>query len=106
MRKPELVFGVVLAALATVAAGCDDDEVKAPRTGHTGHTSQYPACNDITQACHAVDVGDGPIHDCHDAAHAARSEADCTGIRDSCLATCRAAADGGARDGGATADGG
>ena len=85
------------------SAGCHDDD-HSHDTATGGHTSPYPSCNEITQSCHEVDVGDGPIHDCHDKAHAATGEADCSGIKAACLALCAAAkVDGGqaqTRDGG------
>jgi hypothetical protein len=93
---------VVMASAA--AAGCDGDEHDHSHgTSGGAHTSPYPDCNAITQACHEVDVGEGPIHDCHERAHAAKSEADCTPMKDDCLAICAAAkndAGGGSSSGG------
>jgi hypothetical protein len=94
---------MLVAALATatfVWTGCDSHDEHAAPAG--GHTSPYPACNEITQSCHEVDIGEGPIHDCHDKAHAAKSDGDCTPIKDNCLRICaEAKADaGGGRDGG------
>lgn len=105
----------LIAAIATMAAasfawtGCDSHE----EGGHNGssgssggHTSAYPACNEITQACHEVDVGEGEIHDCHDKAHSATSEADCTPVKDRCLQICAAAkADAGISDDGGDHEG-
>lgn len=99
-----------LAAASVIAStwmiGCDshDDDGHSHASDAGAHTSPYPACNEITQACHEVDVGDGPIHECHDKAHAAKSEGDCSPIKDDCLKICREAkADAGA---GADAAGG
>lgn len=81
---------MLVAALATatfVWTGCDSHDEDG-HGGTTGHTSPYPACNEITQACHSVDIGEGPIHDCHDRAHEAKSDADCTPTKDSCLKIC------------------
>ena len=106
MKADPTTTKLLVAAFATAAAfawtGChshEEGETHAPDAG--AHSSPYPACNDITTSCHSVDFGEGPIHDCHDAAHAAKSEADCTSIKDSCLQLCAAAkVDGGAADGG------
>jgi len=62
-----------------------------------GHDSQYPTCRIIMDACHELDTGDpGPIHDCHDVAHDAKSDDPCVAKKDECLRTCAASADGGA----------
>ena len=103
-------------AMATMAAatfawtGCDshDEGGHSGTSGSGGHSSPYPACNEITNACHEVDVGEGEIHDCHDKAHAATSDSDCTGIKDRCLQICaEAKVDAGVSgDGGEHADSG
>ncbi|MBX3226735.1 MAG: hypothetical protein KIT84_39055 [Labilithrix sp.] len=71
-------------ALAWTA--CDSHAEEGGSSG--GHSSVYPACNDIIQACHPLDTGDGPYHDCHDLAHGATSEAACTPRRDECVKLC------------------
>ncbi|MDF2693427.1 MAG: hypothetical protein K0S65_1810 [Labilithrix sp.] len=89
------------AAATFVGTGCDDhDDDDHSHAGDAGgHTSPYPSCNAITQACHEVDVGEGPIHDCHDQAHGAKSDSDCAPIKDQCLQICaEAKADGGATE--------
>lgn len=54
-------------------------------------------CEEIVEACHMVDPGTGPIHDCHEFAEAmGRTAAECSAMRASCIALCRAAADAGA----------
>ena len=102
---------LLIAAMATMAAatfawtGCDshDEGGQHSSSGTSGgHTSPYPACNEITASCHEVDTGEGEIHDCHDKAHAATSEADCTPIKDQCLRICAEAK----ADAGLTGDGG
>jgi hypothetical protein len=91
-------------ASALVLAGCPHDDHEH---GPGGHTSPYPSCNEITQACHSVDVEEGPIHDCHDQAHAATSDPPCAQIKAQCLMICFAAADGGGKgDGGGPGDAG
>jgi len=80
-----------------VLHGCGEDEKAASKPAVTGHTSPYPDCNAIIQACHQLDVGDpGPIHACHDTASGASSNADCTPHKADCLAVCVAPADAGA----------
>jgi hypothetical protein len=96
------------ASLAVTLMGptaCSDHHAgsSGSTSGSTGHTSPFPSCNEITQSCHSVDVGDGPIHDCHDTAHAATGDGDCASVKDSCLKLCADAkidAGGGAVDAG------
>jgi hypothetical protein len=81
------VFAISLSGLLIVvgsSAACEDDHDH----GATGHTSPFATCNTIIQACHKLDVGEGPIHDCHDLADGAKSDADCAAQKDHCLATC------------------
>ena len=104
-KTKALVMAIATAAAAAfVWTGCDshDEHGHAGGDAASGHTSPYPACNEITQACHEVDVGEGEIHDCHDKAHAAKSESDCTPIKDRCLQVCAEAK----ADAGVTGDGG
>lgn len=112
-RAKALAFTMATIAVATFAwTGCDshddDGHSHAADGGGGGHTSPYPACNAITAACHEVDVGEGEIHDCHETAHAAKSDSDCTGIKARCLDICgQAKADAGVSDdGGEEHDGG
>ncbi|MBX3232402.1 MAG: hypothetical protein KIT84_22520 [Labilithrix sp.] len=86
---------VPVLALALVACGDDDKKTDDPKgsSGYTDHSSPYPACDAIIKACHPLDTGEGTIHDCHDQGHLAKSEADCTPVKDMCLAAC--VADGG-----------
>lgn len=67
--------------------------------GDTGPVT-FADCEAIIEACHEVDPGTGPAHDCHEAAHDAVSNADCAPLRASCVATCAAI------DGGVPADAG
>lgn len=82
----------VITALASLyACGHSDDEDhghSVPRDEAGGHTSPYPSCNAITQACHMFDVGEGKLHDCHELAHAATSDEPCAAQKTSCLALC------------------
>jgi hypothetical protein len=94
----------VAALAATAFSACshshDDDDHSHDDAG--AHTSPYPSCNEITQACHKYDTGDNvPIHDCHELAHAAKGDGDCAPKKDECLKICAAAgADAGSTDGG------
>ena len=86
-----------LPLMCALFAGCSDKHSEGD--AGSGHTSPYPSCNAITQACHAFDVGPGPIHDCHDFGHAKdASEAKCAAKKAECLAIC--VADAGAGDAG------
>jgi hypothetical protein len=99
------VFVITTAAAALAFAwGCSDDHDHGDGNhSHAdaggAHTSPYPACNEITAACHEVDVEEGPIHTCHDEAHAAKSNDDCVPKKDNCLAICKAAAADAGHDG-------
>lgn len=79
-------------ALALCLAGC-------PTENHDTDTgpASFPDCEAIVEACHMVDPGSGPAHDCHEAAHDAASNDVCAPLRASCLATC-GALDGGVID--------
>ncbi len=57
------------------------------------------SCQEISDACHHVDPGDGPIHDCHETAHDVATIAACEAVLDECVELCHAAAgDGGTHD--------
>jgi hypothetical protein len=86
---PIVLAPLLVAAALTVACSHDDDDHSHDYP--SGHTTAFPACTEITQACHVVDVGEGPIHDCHDLAHGASSEDVCLQKRADCLALCKAA---------------
>jgi hypothetical protein len=50
-------------------------------------TSDDGSCERIVEACHELDPGSGPIHDCHEFAEEATDEA-CVDREDDCLAAC------------------
>lgn len=85
------VFAWGLLALLLVACKSDDSHDH----GDGGHHSDYPSCDAIIQACHPYDVGEGPVHDCHDLGHGALNDSECASKKDDCLKICAAAADGG-----------
>ena len=91
-----------VALLALLVAGCSsssDNTSSSSSSGYTDHSSRYPTCDQIIKACHPYDIGEGRIHDCHDQGHEAKSDADCTPVKDLCLSACAAAAaDAGAKD--------
>lgn len=66
---------------------CSSDNT-SPNSSTTGHTSKYPTCKQIVETCHPFDVGKGPIHDCHDLGHAAKSDAECIPKKEECLRIC------------------
>jgi hypothetical protein len=77
MRAAFLLFG-----LLTACSEHKHDEAH-------GHSSKYPSCDAIIKACHPLDVGDGPIHDCHDFAHAeSATEEACAARKADCLRIC------------------
>jgi hypothetical protein len=87
-----LVATAMFAAVVSVYACSDkhDDghNHNVPTDPDGGHTSPYPSCNAITQQCHKFDIGEGAIHDCHELAHAATSDAPCAAEKTKCLALC------------------
>lgn len=76
------------AACAISACSHDHDD------GET-HTSSYPSCSAILEACHPLDEGTGPIHDCHDLSHDGTEET-CAPRKAECLAVCVPKVDAGA----------
>ncbi len=78
------VGGVVVTAFAFA---CSDDH---DHDEGGAHTSAFPSCQTIIDACHPLDVGDGPIHDCHEVGHGTgATEANCAAKKTECLATCK-----------------
>jgi hypothetical protein len=50
-----------------------------------------PACTEIVERCHPLDLGTGDIHECHEFAEAeATTDAQCEAMQASCFATCTA----------------
>src|SRR5689334_15408794 len=66
MRMNHCLIGIAFSMTLSVVACSSDETAPSPAPAATGHASPYPACNAIIQACHPLDVGEGPIHDCHD----------------------------------------
>lgn len=89
---------VLLGCSSTTPSSTDaSTEASTTTTTDAGeHTSPYPSCQAILSACHELDTGEGPIHDCHEVAHDATSEADCAPRKAECLATCVEPSDAGA----------
>lgn len=105
-----MAMAMATAATAALAwTGCDSHDEGSHGHGASGggHTSPYPACNEIVASCHEVDTGEGEINDCHSTGHDAKSDGDCTPIKDRCLQICaEAKADGGGGHDGGDRDGG
>ena len=101
MNFRKILFILAAATIAT-AAGCTSSDGH-DHSSSGGHSSEYPSCDAIIKACHLYDIGPGPVHDCHDVGHAAKSDADCAPKKDACLKTCNDAAM--ASDGGMEMDG-
>ncbi|GAB4206425.1 MAG: hypothetical protein OHK0013_23080 [Sandaracinaceae bacterium] len=81
---------VLVAPFVAVVSGCPSSPAATS------------ACRDISAACHDVDPGSGPLHDCHELGHD-EVESACASERDRCVALCMAAA---AIDAGPRTDGG
>jgi hypothetical protein len=88
------------AAFATVALlfACKHDDAAHDHATDDPSAVPYPSCRAITEACHELDVGTGPIHDCHDVGHDSTSDAPCAARKDECLKICAPADDAGAAD--------
>ena len=99
--KKVLISAAVVAAFAGILACSHDDDHSHSEDGGA-HTSAFAACQTIIDACHEKDVGTGPVHDCHDLAHEATSEAACTAKKDECVKTCNASGTDAGSDGGGT----
>lgn len=73
MRHRIVVTSILLAVLATSCSTA----------------STQSECATITQHCHAIDPGSGPIHDCHEFAETSgRTPSDCAMRLTECLAVC------------------
>lgn len=86
------MFAVVASLYACSDSHSDDHDHTVPTDEAGGHTSPYPSCNAITQACHEFDVGEGEIHDCHEVGHDSTSDEPCAAVKAKCLALCVAEA--------------
>jgi hypothetical protein len=68
---------VVSFALAALVAACQ------------GSNAPAPECEAISERCHDVDPGSGPIHDCHEFAEVAgRTAQECIAMQAQCNAVC------------------
>ncbi len=91
------LFAFVGCSSTSTPSSTTDASADASTQADAGeHTSPYPSCQAILSACHELDTGEGPIHECHEVAHDATSEADCAPRKAECLATCVEPADAGA----------
>jgi hypothetical protein len=95
----QIFWTALAAALVAVAWGCSSDDDKgqssSSSSGGDEHTSPFPSCQAILTACHPLDVGEGPIHDCHELAHDDGTEEKCAAKKAECLTTCSPKADAG-----------
>lgn len=91
-------FVVLFASVSFAAVGCSSEHDHGADAG--AHTSAFASCQAIIDACHEVDVGEGPASACHDVAHdEGATEEKCAAKKAECTVTCKAAAvptDGGA----------
>ncbi len=101
MRK-FLVCTAAIAAVATVFA-CSSKTNPTPATDAGAHSSPYPTCQLILDKCHELDVGEGDIHDCHETAHDATSDAPCQAAKAKCDTVCVEKPDSGGGDSGGDA---
>jgi hypothetical protein len=79
----------LLALMLHVGGSSNEASTTSSSSSRGGrHLSPYPSCQAIIDACHPYDVGEGPIHDCHDLASNG-PEAACAPKKDECVATCK-----------------
>lgn len=76
-----------LAVFAFATVGCHSDD--------HDHSDRPAVCAEIIERCHPLDLGSGPIHECHEGAESTWDEATCTAKKASCFAVCTAPTDGG-----------
>lgn len=95
--KFAVAFALAACSFLACSSESGDDDTSSSSSGSSGHAADYPTCQIISDACHALDTGDpGPVHDCHEVAHGATSDEPCVAKKDECLALCHG--DGGAHD--------
>lgn len=100
MRIAALLYAWVLATfvgLSLLACGSN-----SPPDTPAG--ASFASCKAIVDACHEVDEGTGPVHECHDLSHEASTDEACAARKTECVAICTSAGDAGTTD--ATTDGG
>lgn len=101
--KPQLAVFAFCVALTAVVLACGDDHSHSLDSG----TTLIPqACQDIIDACHDLDMGSGPEHDCHENAHSIPVAASCEADRAMCLAACGVDAGSSGADAGSSMDSG
>lgn len=101
MQIDKTRFLLLTSTLAAMMWNCSDDHPANEGAAAADHSSPYAACDAIIKACHPYDVGEGPLHDCHNVAHEAKSEAPCLPEKDRCVKLCEdATLDGGAPEAG------
>lgn len=81
------LFGAALTVVVCLVA-CSSSKSSDDSGDHDAHASSFPSCEAIKEACHPLDVGAGPIHDCHEVAHESTSDEACAAKKDECLRTC------------------
>jgi hypothetical protein len=84
--------GLIVLFVAALVGACVADSAD-PADSASEEYSFPLSCQDIVDACHEVDPGYGPMHDCHETAHDVSTAEACDPVRDECVALCHAAAD-------------
>jgi hypothetical protein len=78
MRR--LLWGLAVpVTIVAMLVACSDDKKDAGT----------PSCDAIVEACHPLDKGSGPIHECHESAEEGATEASCAAKKAECLAVCK-----------------
>jgi hypothetical protein len=101
--KGYVLRGVIGLFLLGAPLACTNDGGSDPDFGTEAETAadaptesdaEPPApevCQEISRACHHVDPGFGPMHDCHETAHDVATVEACEAVHDECIALCEAA---------------
>jgi hypothetical protein len=77
LRMRALLLATALATASLL--GCGDDDEQRPAE-----------CEEISEACHEFDSGEGTAHDCHELSHEEWTREQCIAMRSTCLAACTA----------------
>lgn len=87
MRHAALFTSMLFVIIATALGACGPGATATDAGGHDAGSK--PTCTQIFEACHPVDTGSGPAHECHEFAEAeATTEAQCQMRRTECLSAC------------------
>jgi hypothetical protein len=82
-----LGLSMLVLGFASFGFACGDDDEEEKHSGDEHEEELVPDCDEIREACHAADEGEGFGHDCHEVAHANDAEM-CASEKQSCIEGC------------------